>query len=320
MTKDPVFYRIRRAYEAVAAQARHVSIRGDLIPGYAAGLPREPYDDVFDKAHHYTARRDGAIAYVFMLDAVNFGSGLSPDLEAEGFRLVDGSFYYSMATRLKNRFEEHGEPKAVELAGLTPRQCAEIFLLDTARDAQARLAGMYADALNQLGRFVSEKYDGSFLRLLDSADRSAERLVTILSEIDCYRDVAFYKGVEIPLLKRAQSTAADMQDALSHFGERHFRDIGALTMLPDNAVAHVLRVDGILEYSGELRRIIDASEKIPAGSEMEIEIRACAGQAVEDIAGATGLSAIALDRIFWHRSLERRYADIPAHRTATQFY
>ena len=65
---------------------------------------------------------------------------------------------------------------------------------------------------------------------------------------------------------------------------------------------------------------------IAAGGEEEIELRACAGHAVELIvafknkAGAP-LRAVDIDHILWHRSVEEpRYRNSEPHRTRTIFY
>src|SRR5439155_24299803 len=117
--------------------------------------------------------------------------------------------------------------------------------------------------------YVLSEFGGSFRALVDAADGSAERLVSVLAEMPFYRDVGFYK--------RAQLTAADL--TVAHVA--HFGDLDRLTIFADNLVPHVLRVDGILRYDPELLERINREELIAAGSREEQEIRACALHAVE---------------------------------------
>ena len=69
---------------------------------------------------------------------------------------------------------------------------------------------------------------------------------------------------------------------------------------------HVLRCEGVLRYTAELERRIDAGEIIAAGSPEEVEIRASAVHAVEGCAAAASragrrVSARHLDWLLWNR-------------------
>ena len=97
-------------------------------------------------------------------------------------------------------------------------------------------------------------------------------------------------------------------------------------MFADNLVPHVLRVDGILEYEENLALRINNSELITSGSREEIEIRACAVDAVERISQimggySKGASPAIIDNVLWHRGQQPYYKKImPRHRTRTVFY
>jgi hypothetical protein len=173
----------------------------------------------------------------------------------------------------------------------------------------AELMGLFARALNDLGRFVAERFGGSFEALVAAANGSVERLVGILKEMPFYQDVGFYK--------RAQLTAADLALA----GVAHFDDLDHLTIFADNLVPHVLRVDGILSYAPELLERIERGELIPSGSSEEIEIRACALHAVELIRRClSNVTSMQLDYVLWNRGQAQAYKALPRHRTRTVFY
>src|SRR5262249_22501882 len=139
----------------------------------------------------------------------------------------------------------------------------------------------FSRALNDLGEYLMEQFGGSFVALIEAAQGSAEHLVKILSAMPYFRDVATYKGIDVPFYKRAQIMAADLNLAFGRSTRWAFYDIDRLTIFADNVVPHVLRLDGVLSYQEHLLHRIINNQEIAAGSEEEIEIRACALHAVE---------------------------------------
>ena len=96
---------------------------------------------------------------------------------------------------------------------------------------------------------------------------------------------------------------------------------GDLTIFADNLVPHVLRVDGALIYDPALAARIDSGELLEHGSREEVEIRACAVHAVEQMLTLRpGLTAPAIDNALWHRGQGPRYKAIPRHRARCTAY
>jgi hypothetical protein len=109
-------------------------------------------------------------------------------------------------------------------------------------------------------------------------------------------------------------------------GGEQFHDLDELTIFADNLVPHVLRVDGVLAYDGNLAKQIEREELIRPGSDAEVEIRACAVHTVEllvkeiQTAGRDATSA-SLDFLLFNRGQSLSYkAASPRHRTRTVFY
>jgi hypothetical protein len=319
MTTHPdnnIFTTIRTGFAAVAHAADHVKIRHDRLDTYAATLPPAPPQNLFDPEHHYEGDAESTAAYVLALDAINFGSGYKPLMKAEGWNMIDGSIYFTVSTRLKQEFENAAPLTAAALTQLTPADCRRILQLPTGEHSTT-FATLCASALNELGAAVN----GSFHDFVTAHKGSAAALVQTLAALPHFHDVHDYKGMRIPILKRAQIAAADLHLAFNHKNITLFSDIAGLTMFADNAVPHVLRTDGILEYTPELAAKIAAGTFLPAGSAAEVELRACAGHAVELIAARKGLRAMDIDHILWHRSAENPdYRNKPTHRTLTHFY
>lgn len=76
----------------------------------------------------------------------------------------------------------------------------------------------------------------------------------------------------MPILKRAQLTAADLALALGRSPLGRFDDLDRLAVFADNLVPHVLRVEGVLVYDPELLERISAGELLQPGEEAEVEI------------------------------------------------
>jgi hypothetical protein len=302
---------VRAQAASITAIARWVRIKRERVTEYAASLPvTQALDPELDPATHYRGEPAATLAYVVTLDAINFGSGYFPWLrKREGM-----SGYFTVASRLKDRFEALGPFSAKALQAVAAADCARIFgQTANPEPAAHELMSLFAQALNDLGRYLETRYGGSCARLVEAANGSAERLAVLLAEMPFYKDVGFYK--------RAQLTAAD----LSLAGVAHFRDLDRLTIFADNLVPHVLRVDGLLEYEPGLLARINREELIAAGSPEEREIRASALHAAELISEVLRdryppVTAMQLDYVLWNRGQAAAYKAQPRHRTQTVFY
>ncbi|MEE9606250.1 MAG: queuosine salvage family protein [Myxococcota bacterium] len=320
--RGDVFTRIRRACARVVRRARRVRVDEARLVALADELAQTPPPvSHLDPARAGLADADTTLAYVVVLDAINFGSGYFPYLK----KRPGCSGYFTVAAALSERFQREGAWRADELAALSARDMARVLGQDTAVPEVAELMELFARALTELGRFALERYDGRLEGAIAEADGSAARLVEILAAMPPYRDVASYAGEEVPFYKRAQLTAADLAAAFRGEGYGRFRDLDHLTLFADNLVPHVLRREGVLVYDPELARQIDAGELVDAGSPEEVEIRAAAVHAVErcvETLRARGVAATAheLDSVLWTRGQRPEMKAHPRHRTRTTYY
>jgi hypothetical protein len=200
-----------------------------------------------------------------------------------------------------------------------------IFEQDPANKIIIELMAHFSAALNQLGRYLLNRFNGSFTGLVEAAGASAEQLVHLLRQMPYFNDVAPYAGLEVPFFKRAQIIAADLTIAFQGRTWGCFSDLEQMTIFADNLVPHVLRMDGILRYDDALLTRISAQTLIPAGSAEEVEIRACAVHAGELIKNAVRdaghfITAPQLDNFLWNRGQQPPYKAVPRHRTRTVFY
>jgi hypothetical protein len=303
---------IRQACAHVADRARQVTIATDTIPAYAAALPLAEPD--FDPAAHLqTGTPERLAAFWLTLDAINFGSGWFPTLR----KLPGRSGYFTIATGIRERFDAVGAWSADELATISAPEIADVVGQDPAHELMA----LFAASLNDLGGHIGTDAGGSFEALVDGADGSAIALVNRLSAWDCFADVSTYDGHPVPFYKRAQITASDLQRA----GLLEAPDRERLTLFADNLVPHVLRLDGILRFESGLVERIDREQLIEHGSPEEVEIRACALQAVELIVAARAATgnptcAAVVDEFLWSRGQQPHYKASPRHRSRCTEY
>ena len=315
---------LRAACAEVARRARSVRIVPDAIAPYAASLapPGAGSAGGSGDSGPEGSRAERA-AYWLGLDAINFGSGWFPTL-----RKPEGSGYATIAAAWRRRHEAEGPFSAAELAALDAPAVAAMLGQDPAHE----LMGLFALSLRDLGIRLLDGYDGSPLALVDAAGSSAASLVGELGGWPCFADRSRYQvgdrdpqaghsdleELSLPFLKRAQIAAADLQRA----GVADWTDAGRLTMFADNLVPHVLRLDGVLEFDAALVARIDSGELIEHGSPEEVEIRACAVEAVERIVAARGAPAIAaaIDQLLWQRGQGERYKASPRHRSRSTAY
>jgi len=313
---------VRGACQQVAERAAHVRIVSDGIAAYAALLSLEVIArPEHDAASHYLGQGAGTVAFFLTLDSINFGSGYFPHLR----KRPGMSGYFSVASSLNDHFRAHGPLSAQQLVDLTVQECTRIFGQDADNAPIAELMRHFAAALHDLGYYVGQRFDGSFLRLVEAANGSAERLVHLLIEMPYFRDIEPYGDLQVAFFKRAQLSAADLAIAFDGHGPGHFNDLHRLTIFADNLVPHVLRMDGVLGYAPMLAATIDREGLIPAGSAEEVEIRACALHAVELLAAELrrsghDVSPMQLDYLLWNRGQQPRYKAHPRHRTRTVFY
>jgi hypothetical protein len=180
--------------------------------------------------------------------------------------------------------------------------------------------------LNDLGKVLLEEYNGQASELVEAAGESAIALVRMLyRRLSSFRDVAKYRGHQIPFYKRAQIFAADLYGAFQGKKWGHFADMHKLTAFADYKLPQVLRHLGILHYSSDLENMIDQQISIEAGSPEEVEIRANTIWAVELIRQeleriGEDLRAFEIDWILWNMGQDKAFKEKPYHRTVTIFY
>jgi hypothetical protein len=250
-------------------------------------------------------RLEQRAAHWLQLNAINFGSGWFPTLRKppglSGFRTVEAGL------------RAHGPWPAAALAAIDAGEIA----IALGQDPQHELMQHFARHLRELGECVLREHESSFLALARSGDGSAVALMERLATLPTFHDVSIYDGHPVPFFKRAQITASD----LHLVGIAPAGDLDQLTLFADNLVPHVLRLDGVLRFDPSLVERIEHEQLIEHGSPEEVEIRACALQAVELLVAAHGhTTAATVDNALWDRGAGARYKAGPRHRARCTAY
>lgn len=317
---EKITAQVREMAEFVAVSADHVAINYGAIDDYTAALLKKyPVVTGLDAGTHFVSEASPAAtaAFVMALDAVNFGSGWFAAAQKAGVALE----YTVISGCLKRAFATGRMNTPQKWAEASPADCHDIFGMP--RGVSPELDGLmtlFAEHLQTAGSFLVRDYGGDVLNMLEASGYSAPVLAGIVAAWPTFADVTQYKGVEVPIYKRAQILAADMQLALGGFS-----GMEELTSFADNMVPHVLRHGGILEYTPELAAAIDGGVMIEHGTPEEVELRACGIHAVELMKQSAqkqgfDVTAVNVDHILWNRGYEPDIYARPSHKTMTIWY
>eukprot|EP00578_Thalassiosira_sp_NH16_P005666 CAMPEP_0181139038 /NCGR_PEP_ID=MMETSP1071-20121207/34574_1 /TAXON_ID=35127 /ORGANISM="Thalassiosira sp., Strain NH16" /LENGTH=483 /DNA_ID=CAMNT_0023225929 /DNA_START=109 /DNA_END=1560 /DNA_ORIENTATION=+ len=176
--------------------------------------------------------------------------------------------------------------------------------------------------LNEIGRSLLQKHDGSALSMIAKANKSADALARIiLDSFPGFRDFVDTNGWDgaptspscewessksspsvIHFYKRAQIAIADIWAALGRGQHRsrpsssersttnhayhqicQFNDMDKVTTFPDYRVPQILRHVDVLQYNPSLAHFVDDQSELEKGGVDEVSIRAGTVVAVEEL-------------------------------------
>ncbi len=263
--------------------------------------------------------------WIFVLDALNFcfwEDPAQPKWRIE-YKGEEFSGYWALAASLKRAFEE-GVPltNAEFLATISSKTVGKIFR----GNKKIPLFQRRVENLREVGTVLLEKYDGTFVNVLQKANQSAVMLVRdVVKNFPSFNDIAVYEGQTVYLYKRAQLLVADLYGAFDGEGYGEFNDLYQLTIFADYKLPQVLRHYHVLEYDEYLSNMVDNYTHFAPGSPEEVEIRSATVQAVELMRqsltnGHGSIPAFKLDWWLWTLGQNDSVREKPYHRTRTIFY
>jgi hypothetical protein len=310
----------------VVDKSRHVHIEPEALRGLSRKLARGSIRiPGWDDELHFRGDDETTLAYLLVLDAVNFCFWPPPGRDkweiSHERRTYSG--YYGLSVSLKKAVES-GTPLADArfLASLTLDRVKEIL----SGRGVLQLIERRLDNLRELGRVLLENYDGKASQLVGAARCSAVALARLLAtNFSSFRDEAVYQGEKVFFYKRAQLLAADIHGAFKGKGWGGFDDMEKLTAFADYKLPQVLRHVGGLHYAAPLAEKIDGLIHLDPGSPEEVEIRANTIWAVESMRQemerlGKKLMAHEIDWLLWNLGQDDEFRKKPYHRTVTIYY
>ena len=275
--------------------------------------------------YHFCDGTGVTAEWIFVLDTVNhcFWPEAGSPLWTVHYGNEALSGYWALAASLKRAMDEKIPIyQARILSTLDSQTLAHIFR----GSGEIPLFQERLTNLRQAGRVLMDRFQGSFIHVLEEAGGSAVELVHLLgTEFASFDDTATYYGNKVYFFKRAQLLVHDLWTTFSGDTWGNFVDLEKLTAFADYKLPQVLRHLGIIRYEPKLAEVIQRLELIPAGSPQEVEIRAATIWAVELLRqelsrrGQERTSA-QLDCWLWHLGQDPAFKVRPYHRTITIFY
>lgn len=306
----------------VVEQATHLSLDDEAIARWARDVsPAELRPQGHDLFSHLAGDEAQLANIVLLIDALNFCFWSSDPIQIEWQgRSYERFNAFFVSVILAARHEP---------GWYDPR-----FWLAASADEIRAVFGGRGDLLLQddreriireTARIVLERFDGQFIHAIESVSGRAWPLaVLLMTEFDSFRDVATYGGNTVYLMKRAQICALDLSVARQQHHHPPLTGLEELTAFADYRVPQALRHLGILTFSPELARSVEAEEELAPGSAEEVEIRAASVQAVDRMVKAVQrrgrlVAAWEIDWYLWRLSHDASVA-VNHHRTRTVYY
>ena len=313
----------------VVRAARLVRIAPAAIEALADRWAGQPWPEQAGlDALHFSDGTPRTANWVLLLDALNFcfwGELGKPRWQVEWRgQTLDG--YAALAAALTRAVEEGRLLwDASYLADMDEAELRDILRPVPGSPEIPLFAERLAHA-REVGHVLSARYGGQFTNAVAAAGHRAAELALLLArDFPSFRDVAQWRGREVPFLKRAQICVADLHAAFRGRDWGALTGLDELTAFADYKLPQFLRRAGVLVYAEPLAAGVDAYAPIAPGSEEEIEIRAATVWAVELLRRALARRGIerpasAIDYRLWKESQTKLPGEKPYHRTRTIYY
>jgi len=320
MTCDSVstvsFTRARKDARVVAERATHVGVVYAKVEEFAAEFTPPP-PAVLPRG----VDPDHLLEFLLLRATLRFGSGYEPKLTLR----PGGTAAEALDTALVDRFAKLGPFTPRDMIHATPDDVATLRGQGLIEPPQAEFVELQTRALRDLGRFLTDRHEGSAQRVVESAGGSAARLCEALATMPFFHDVQRYRGIDVHFFHRGQRFVLDVATAEHDEPLGHFDDLRDLSPSSDAECALALRVAGALVHDAQLKDRVDHGEIVPAHSEREVEIRAAALHAADRLLTAIQVtrptvSSADVDRWLRGRAREARVAGLEPHRTRSVHY
>ncbi|XP_033746759.1 queuosine salvage protein-like [Pecten maximus] len=279
------------------------------------------------------------VDWVFVADTLNFSFWSMNDNEKfkVTYKGTEYTGYWSWVAAL-NRALDNGIPLTDPsyYASVSKEELCNIFKSDT--DCDVPLLEERLQVLQEAGKVLLKKYDGSFVNCIEKCGKSAQTLLKlVVTDFQSYRDETEYNGKQVAFYKRAQILIADIWACFEGKNYGEFHDIDTMTMFADYRIPQALAYFDAMLYSKELTEYMKADKMMKTGDRYEMEIRGCSIWATElvceeakkllqaDAETKDGhINSIIIDHYLWDYRRDHaddpKMADIPFHKIRCIYY
>ncbi|XP_060062961.1 queuosine 5'-phosphate N-glycosylase/hydrolase-like [Ylistrum balloti] len=279
------------------------------------------------------------VDWVFVADTLNFSFWSMDDSKKFKVTYKGKGYtgYWSWVAAL-NRALDNGIPLTDPnyYASVSMEQLCDIFKSDT--DYDVPMLEERLQVLQEAGKVLLKKYDGSFVNCIEKCDKSAQALMQlVVRDFPSYRDEAVYNGKQVAFYKRVQILIADIWACFEGKGYGEFHDIDSITMFADYRIPQALVYFGAIEYSEDLAEYMKADKMMETSDRYETEIRGCSIWATELVCEEakkllkedaetkdSHINSIIIDHYLWDYRRDHaddpKMATIPFHKIRCIYY
>lgn len=260
------------------------------------------------------------IHFIFLLASLGFCFWGSPKWSVKYNEKKFDGFWGLIASLARAIENGHDLLDFVEIIGISQNELSFIF----AGTGDIPLFEERLEILREVSSISVNIYNNDIRNLIRDSEVDVLKLQNeLIQHFPSFDDKSTYKGNTVIYNKRAQLFISMLCQLFngSKFGT--FFNLGELTALADYKLPNELRSLGVLEYSTNLKKIIDNKNIIERDSEYENEIRSNTIWAIEKIKNEFNknggrLLSIDINDHIW--TLSQGKNENPYHRTSTTAY
>ena len=305
-------------FKYVVENSKYVKINYNKITEFVNELESPNYEHWSKEINLNLSEREW-ILLAFIIESMNFCFWQKPKWKIDYHGdLMSGSnaLFFSIIKEVEKN------PKFLNIEYLYNLKKQDLY--DIFKSAEGKIS-LFEERYNNFKETISCIYNNkNFYDELFNINSDILLLEYITNNFSSFNDKSIYKGKVIHFNKRATLLTNDLF-YLSKTIHSNLKNVNNLSGCADYGIPRTFRDYGILEYSDELKDLIDNEKEILHDSEMEIEIRANMLYVIEKIKEKLKeknivTNSVELDNLIWLIGKKNKDRKSIAHHTITIFY
>ena len=285
-------------FKYVVENSKYVKINYDKITDFVNELGFPNYEHWSKGIDLHFSEKEW-ILLAFIIESMNFCFWQKPKWKIEYHgELMSGSnaLFFSVIKEIENN---SNFLNTEYLYNLKKQDLYDIF-----KSVEGKVP-LFEERYNNFRETISYIYNNkNFYEELYNINSDTLLLEYIINRFPSFNDKSIFKGRTIHFNKRATLLVNDLF-YLSKTIHANLGNVNNLSGCADYGIPRTFRDYGILEYSDELKNLIDNEKEILQDSEMEIEIRTNMLYVIEIIKEKLKekniiINSVELDNLIWH--------------------